>query len=177
MHYYNYQPYGRSDMTFKSQRPPSNLGFNYDNEYKDVRIDKINPQLLNNIVEYNKNLLPDQVDQSNFANILKYDNLMTLSEFDKMMIAKQYQKLYGKTEEANEEILDNYEDSKFYNKSLSELVYNFTGVMMELIHEIPKAYEDNELNYKILTKNDRSIYVGMFFVLLSIFLYFINLTK
>jgi hypothetical protein len=177
MHYYNYQPYSQADVQFKEQRHPFNLGFNFDNEFKQVNIDKIDGKLLDNIQEYNKNLTPDEVNATNFNNILKYNNLMTLSEFDKMLIAKQYQKLYGKTEEANAIAQENYENDKITNMSLNEIAYKFTDVMKDLIHEVPKAYEDDCLNYEMFTKNDRLTYVGIFFILLAIFLYFINVSS
>lgn len=177
MHYYNYQPYDQSSIKFSRQRPPYNLGFNYDNEFKDVRIDKIDGKLLDNIIDYNKNLTSDEVNGTFYSNILKYDNLMNLSEFDKMLIAKQYEKLYGKTKEANMVEQEKYENSKFMNLSLNDVIYKFTNTMMELIHELPKAYEEDNLSYEIFTKDDRIIYVGIFFVLLAVFLYFISLTK
>ncbi len=176
MHYYNYEAYGQADTEFKRQRHPSNLGFNYDNEFKPVRIDKIDGRLLDNIVEYNKNLTPDEINGTNVNNILKYDNLLTLREFDKMLIAKQYEKLYGKTRDANIIQQEEYQNSKFTNMSLYEIFNKFTMTMMEFIHEIPLAYEKNTLNYEMFTKDDRMIYVGMFLIILALFLYFIHLS-
>lgn len=177
MHYYNYQVYDQADTQFKRQRHPSNLGFSYDNEFKDVRIDKINGHLLDNIIDYNKNLTPDEINGTTVNNILKYNNLMSLREFDKMLIAKQYEKLYGKSRDANIKQMEEYENNRFSNLSLNEIAYKFTDTMAELIEEIPKAYEDDDLNLDIFTKDDRLIYVGIFFVLLGFFLYFINISS
>jgi len=177
MHYYNYQVYDQAEQQFKRNRHPNNLGFGYDNEFKDVRIDKIDGRLLDNIVEYNKNLTPDEINGTNVNNILKYDNLMTLSEFDKMLISKQYEKLYGKTRDANIIQQEEYENNKFMNLSLNEIAYKFTNTMAELIDEIPKAYVQDNLNLEIFTKDDRLIYVGIFFILLGFFLYFINVSS
>ncbi len=176
MHYYNYQAYDQADVQFNRQRHPSNLGFNYDNEFKPVRIDKIDGKLLDNIVEYNKNLTPDEINGTNINNILKYDNLMTLSEFDKMTIAQQYQKLYGMTRDANIIQKEEFENNKFLNLSLNEVLNKFTGVMIELIHEIPKAYDNDTLNIDMFMKDNRLIYVGIFFILVALFFYFINVS-
>lgn len=187
MHYYNYQPYDslfektqnndQATVKFNRQRHPSNLGFSDENEFKPVRVDKIKSYLLDNIVEYNKNLTPDEINGTTVNNILKYDNLMTLREYDKMMIAKEYQKLYGLTRDANIIQQEKFENSKFSNLSLTEIAENFTRVMMELINEIPKAYEKDELNYQMFTREDRIIYVGIFFILLAVFLYFIFVSR
>ncbi len=176
MHYYNYEAYDQADTQFKRQRHPSNLGFSFDNEFKQVRVDKINGRLLDNVVEYNKNLTPDEINGTNINNILKYNNLMTLREFDKMIIAQQYQKLYGKTRDANIIEQEKFENNKFTNLSLNEIFYKFTGVMMELINELPKAYENDTLNLEMFTKNDRMIYVGILFIFIALFFYFINVS-
>lgn len=177
MHYYNYQPVSdQADVKFNRQRHPSNLGFNDNNEFKQVRIDKINGHLLDNIIEYNKNLTPDEINGTMVNNILKYDNLMSLSEFDKMLIAQQYQKLYGMSSEANKIEEEKFEGNKFMNLSLNDIVDRFTHTMMELIDEIPKAYEKGTLNYQMFIQKDRVIYVGIFFILLALFLYFIHLS-
>lgn len=177
MHYYNYDVSDQAEVEFKRQRHPSNLGFNYNNEFKQVRVDKIDGRLLDNIIEFNKNLTPDEVNGTMVNNILKYDNLMSVREFDKMLIAKQYEKLYGKTSDANIIEQEKFENNKFLNLSLNEVFYKFTNTMMELIHELPLAYEKNGINAEIFTKNDRPIYIGIFFILLAIFIYFVSVSS
>ena len=178
MYNYNYEPYEDDDrlIKFSEQRKPSNLGFNYNNEFKNIRIDKIDGRLLDNIVEYNKNLTPDEVNGTNVNNILKYDNLMTVSEFDKMLIAKQYQKLYDLSNGTNEKNTELYENGKLSNLSLNEISYNFSNVFTDIINEFPTAYKNGKLK-EIFTKDDRLIYVGFFMILLSLFFYFISFTK
>lgn len=181
MHYYNYQVYDQAETQFKLQKHPQSVGFSYDNEFKDVRIDKIDGRLLDNIIDYNKNLTPDEIDGTNVHNILKFNNLMSLREFDKMLIAKQYEKLYGKSREANIIQQEEYDNSRFMNLSLNEIVYKFTTVMAELINELPivlnNVYEGDEFNLDIFTKDDRLIYIGIFFILLGLFLYFISISS
>ena len=176
MYYYNYHPYDEQDIDFEKQKHPSNLGFSDPNEFKEVNIKKIDGKLLDNIVEYNKNLTPDEINGTTVNNILKYDNLMSLSEFDKMLMAKQYRKLYGKSEEANNNKLENYINNKFTNLSLSEIFYKFTKTMMDLIQEIPEKYEKDKLDINIFMKEDRIIYVGILCVIIALLLYFISVS-
>lgn len=177
MHYYNYHPYDEQTIDFNKQRHPANLGFSNPNEFKDVNINKINGKLLDNIVEYNKNLTEDEINGTNVNNIVKYNNLLTLSEFDKMTIAKQYEKLYGKSRDANIIEEEKFENSKFTNLSLNEIFHKFTYTMVELLHEIPKAYEHNTLNIEMFTKEDRPIYIGILFLIISFIFYFINISS
>ena len=148
---------------------------NYKKIIINIRIDKINGKLLDNIVEYNKNLTPDEVNGTNVNNILKYNNLMSVSEFDKMLIAKQYQKLYGLSNESTEEVRDNFENSKFMNLSLREILYNFVNVLTDLLDEVPNAYKNGTLNMGMIMREDRIIYVGLFLILLSVLFYFMHL--
>jgi len=171
MYHYNYEVEDQADTQFKRQRHPFNLGFDYDNEFKQVRVDKIDGRLLDNIVEYNKNLTPDEVNGTTVNNILKYNNLMSLREFDKMLIAQQYEKLYGMSRDANIEENEKFENNKFMNMSLNEIIYKFTNTMMQLINELPKAYENDNVNLEMFTKDDRIIYIGIFFVLVSLFIF------
>ena len=177
MHYYNYETNNNPEINFDKVKHPSNHGFNYDNEFKDVQINKINGKLLDNIVDYNKNLTPDEINGTNVNNILKYDNLMTLREFDKMLIAKQYEKLYGKTYEANINEREVYDNSKFMNLSLNEILYKFTNTMIDILNDLIKEYENDNILINIFIKDDRLIYIGIFFILFALFLYFINVSS
>lgn len=177
MYYYNYHPYDEAEIPFKRQRYPSNLGFSYDNEFKNIRIDKINGHLLDNIVEYNKNLTPDEINGTNVNNIVKYNNLMNLSQFDKMLIAQEYRRLYGKSRDANIQREEEYQNGLFMNLSLSEIVNKFTETMMQLVHEIPRAYETDTLNLEMFTRDDRLIYIGILLMLVAFFIYFISSSK
>lgn len=167
------------------QRPPANLGFSDPQQFEQVNVNKIDPnnKILDNIVHFNQNLTPDQINETNISNIIKYNNLLNLSEFDKALIAKEYQKIYGMTREANELAQQEVQNNDIMNMSLNEIVDNFTGTMAELLHELPIAYNNGDLmnngkiNTEIFTQGDRMIYVGMFLVLVSIFLYYISLSS
>lgn len=183
MQYYHINPadVNEQPVHFQQQKYPTNLGFSEDNEYKPVKISKINGYLLDNIVEYNKNLSEDEVNGTNVNNITKYNNLLSLSDFDKMLIAKEYEKLYGKSREDNLMRRELWENNRFLNMSLSEIVDKFTKTMMELIHEIPINMEKNQtggsFDWSIFTRDDRIIYLGILFISLGVFLYFISLSR
>jgi len=182
MQYYNYQEYknDKNDIDtidFNKQRMPSNLGFNDNTQYIPVNVNKINGKLLDNIVEYNKNLTEDEINGTNVNNIIKYDNLLTLSEFDKMLMAKQYEKLYNKSHNENINRVTEYENNKFTNLSLNEIFEKFGETMMELLDEVPMAIAQNNFDKNIIMKNDRMTYVGILFVFISMFIYFILLSS
>jgi len=185
MEYYNYSPVLTSDdnspkeEVFVPQKAPFNSGynFNYNNEFSDLRVDKINGRLLDNIVEYNKNLQPDEVNGTMVNNILKYNNLISVSEFDKMLMARQFEKLKGKTEVENESIMDNFLRGKLLNMSFNDIATKFTEVMSEIMDELLVAYETKKYSLEIITKGDRLIYVGLFMILISFFFYFIHISS
>ena len=102
---------------------------------------------------------------------------MTLREFDKMLIAKQYEKLYGKTYEANINEREVYENGKFMNLSLNEILYKFTNTMIDILNDLIKEYENDNISIDIFIKDDRLIYIGIFFILFALFIYFINVSS
>lgn len=175
MNYYNIQP-GIMDSRreFHVERHPSNLGFSDNNEYKPFDVHKVNGKLLDNIVEYNKNLTEDEINGTNISNITKFNNLITLSEFDKMLIAEQYNRLYGKSKLANEQRNFQIEKNKLINMPLGEIANNFTATMAELIQELPVEYDSNTISIDTFTKNDRLTYIGILFILIGMFLYFVH---
>jgi len=177
MYYYNYEPIPDDDRTvkFQKQRKPQNLGFSYNDEYKNIRIDKIKGHLLDNIVEFNKNLTPDEINGTTVNNILKYNNLMSVSEFDKMLMAKQYQRLFGLSNDINEQKQNEYTNNKFSNLSLSEIGYNFSNVMLDLVNELPTAYKNKTINKEMFLREDRITYIGIFMITLSLMFYFMTL--
>ncbi len=181
--YQNYRPGSRQPYKFDTQRcpvysrPPTNLGFSQDDAYQDVDIEKVNGQLLDNIAEYNKNLTQDEINGTNVSNILKFNNLMTLSEFDKMMIADQYHKLYNKNRETNDLLAQEHISKRFVNMPLAEIFNTFQDKMIDIIDEIPDAFKKDAVDATIFTKDDRLPYVGIFFVLISLLVYFMNVTS
>lgn len=172
MYYYNFQPYNDDSVNFQSQRAPVSLGWRDNDQYKPININKIQNNILDNIVQYNKNLTEDQVNNTNVNNIIKFDNLMSLREFDKMLLAKEYEKLYHKSRDANIKQTAEYLSSQFQNLSLTDIYMKFIKTMTEMINEY--SANPNKINLEFFTKNDRPIYLGILFILISLILYFIS---
>lgn len=177
MSYYNYKPYDREPYNFSKNREPNNLGFYPTDYFKDVNVNKIKGDLLDNIYHYNKNLTDDEINGTNVNNILKYNNLLTLGQFDKMLIADQYERLYNMSRTTNDITQQEVEESRFINMPISQILANFSKTWIDIINEIPSAFKRDYINWEIFTKEDRLTYVGLLFFILSFLIYFIYLSS
>jgi hypothetical protein len=116
-------------------------------------------------------------------NVLQSADTYTMSDFQKQQLADSYKKLYSKTIYENEKSENNKYNKRVYNLSLKTLFENFFTTWTHIVNEMTDLiYDDNNNknfnNYIIiLTKNERIIYVGIMFILLSLICYFIFLTN
>lgn len=115
------------------------------------------------------------------TNILKSKDLFTENDYEKKMIARQYNKLYQMSEDKNKERRDEFDNKKFYNLSFRQLGTNLSVTFMEMLNEfvVYTKDEDGDINdlFIIVTKGSRLIYVGLILIILSIFLYFVDITQ
>lgn len=118
------------------------------------------------------------------SNYLKFKDTLTLKDYQDYVLAKSYEKLYNRSIKANEEQKQIYENNKFYNLSLKQIAINFYDKMITILNEITLFFnEGNNRNQtagnfiNIFLKDDRMIYVGIFFVFLSIILFFVEISK
>ena len=115
--------------------------------------------------------------------ILENANTYTLSDFQKLKLAESYQKLYSDTILENEKRKKEQYDKRIYNLSIKNLFENFFTVWTQIINDITILLYDDDNNkswnnyLRILTKNDRTIYVGIMFVFIGLIMYFIFLTR
>jgi len=116
-------------------------------------------------------------------NILESSDTYTLSDFQKLQLAQSYKKLYSNTILENKRIEEAQYNKRVYNLSLKTLFENFFTVWTQIVNEMTTLVYDNNNNKNInnylivLTKDDRVIYLGLMFILLSLISYFIFLTK
>lgn len=94
-------------------------------------------------------------------NILQYYNLQS--------IINSNQSTTKKNIKINENFLDLSLNTIFYNLS-----YNILSIFNDLINKKPTNFNDIQL---ILTKNNRLIYFGLFIILISFVIYFIDFTS
>jgi hypothetical protein len=116
-------------------------------------------------------------------NILKKDFTLDNTQYEKLKIAEQYNKLYSNTYKKNQaEILIN-ENTKLYNLSLKQLIQQMGPVYINLLNDLSLFFSKdetdkslNKLGY-ILTKDTNLLYIGILILVLSFFLWLINITK
>ena len=115
------------------------------------------------------------------TNVLKDKNLFTANDYEKMMLARQYEKLYHKGKEENKKRELEFDNKKFYNLSFRQIGTNLSVVFMDMLNEfsVYSHKDDKTINdlFIIVTKGDRLLYVGLILILVSFLLYFIDLSQ
>ena len=116
-------------------------------------------------------------------NILKEKNIFTENDYEKMMITRQYNKLYELSQDENNKKKEEYDNKKFYNLSFSQLGTNLSLTFMDMLNEFSiymrEEPENRDINnfFIIITKEGRLIYVGLILIIASIMLYFIDISS
>ena len=115
-------------------------------------------------------------------NILKEKDIFTETDYEKMMITRQYNKLYELSQDENNKKKEEYDNKKFYNLSFSQLGTNLSLTFMDMLNEFSiymrEEPEKRDINnfFIIITKEGRLIYVGLIIIIASIMLYFIDIS-
>jgi len=71
---------------------------------------------------------------------------------------------------------NNIKQQEFINQSLYQVIYDFYNTMNQMFNEAFYIKKYNDIII-LLTKDNRLIYLGILLIILSIFLYFIDITK
>ena len=115
------------------------------------------------------------------TNVLKEKNIFTENDYEKMMIERQYNKLYEMSQIENEKKKKEFNNKKFYNLSFKQLGDNLSVTFIDMLNEFAlyTKKEDGNINdlFIIVTKGGRLIYIGIIFIIISILLYFIDFSK
>tara|TARA_B110001454_G_C12645069_1_gene402910 strand:- start:210 stop:593 length:384 start_codon:yes stop_codon:yes gene_type:complete len=123
-------------------------------------------------------------------NILKNNTeSLTFSEYHQVL---QNNNLFFKNEYENKKLVEDKVNQKLFNLSLSQIGKNFANNFIKMLNDmvnlIDKYYNasDDEKNNKnsfvneffiIFIKDDRLVYSGIFFILLSFFFYFMDISS
>jgi hypothetical protein len=107
--------------------------------------------------------LIDTLEQSNQDNT--YQILM--NKEDKVLDTMNRVIKYYKDEDAKEK--------EFINYTISQVVYKFFNVWIEIFNEIINKNGSNII--EILIKDDRLIYIGVMFIFISIILYYVEISR
>ena len=112
---------------------------------------------------YLNNINPDI---SKNKTILKKDYTLAYSDYEKLKMAEQYNKLYGEIYNKNAEEVVLNENKKIYNLSFSVLFNNAAKVYISILNEISIFFSSenkdkslNKLGY-ILTKGDNLLSIS-----------------
>ena len=128
---------------------------------------------------YNRFLLDTTKENNN--NVLKQDYTIDYSNYEKLKIAEQYNKLYSNTYEVNKNKYTLEANNKIFNIDTKNFLKKTSQVYINIINDISLylASDDKSLNKLgvIFTKNDNLIYIGILFIILSFFIWLIDITS
>tara|TARA_B100001248_G_C27284504_1_gene409375 strand:+ start:367 stop:741 length:375 start_codon:yes stop_codon:yes gene_type:complete len=122
------------------------------------------------------------------ANIIKNNtNSLSFSEYHKIL---NNNNLFFKDKYQNEKLVKDKINQQLFNLSLNQIGKNFSNNFIKMLNEminlidkyyIEKKYNENDsfINdfFLIFIKEDRLIYSGIFFILLSFFFYFMDISS
>lgn len=127
---------------------------------------------------YNKYTLSNKEDKS----ILKKEYTLNYTDYDKLKINEQYNKLYTNINDTNNTEAIKMENIKIYNLSLSTLFTEATKTYINLLNDLSIYFDKrnnknlNQLGY-ILTKDQNLLYIGILFIMLSLLIWLINISS
>lgn len=125
------------------------------------------------MTEYNNNELT--------KHILKNKYTLNYNDYEKLMLTKQYNKLYENSAIINKKNNKIKEDKRIYNLSIKKIAKNTSNNMVGIINDLSNYVEKDGKNFNnfiyLFVKEDRLIYIGIIFIVISIMLFFINISK
>jgi hypothetical protein len=116
-------------------------------------------------------------------NILKKDFTLNYSDYQKLKISEQYNKLYSNIYDKNQVNIEQNENKKIYNLSFNDLINKSGIVYINLLNDLALYFsinnKDKNINKlgQILVKDDNLIYIGLLILVLSFLLWLINITS
>jgi len=123
-------------------------------------------------------------DNSNSENIsiLKKDFTINYSDYEKLKIAEQYNKLYSDSFKENKSNILIDENKKLYNLSFNEIIKKAGPVYIKLLNDLSVYFsKDNEKSFNklglILTNDENLLYIGLLILILSFLLWLIEITS
>lgn len=113
--------------------------------------------------------------------VLKFGDIFTLSDFEKVMLAKQYDRLYNDSLEENNRLDKQFKNKRIYNLSIKSIAENLSITLTQIINDIIILSNSDDRSFNnyinIFIIKDRLIYIGILFVIISFFLLFIHLSS
>lgn len=116
-------------------------------------------------------------------NVLKKDYTLNYTDYEKLKIAEQYNRLYSNVYDTNKSNIEINENKKIYNLSLNELIKMSGTVYINLLNDISIFFSKDNTNKSInklgliITKDDNLLYIGVMVLFLSFLLWLIDITR
>jgi hypothetical protein len=115
-------------------------------------------------------------------NILSYNDMFTMRDYQKIKLEEQYNRLYHRGKDVNEREAENKEGQRFYNLSLKQIMINLVDRLVKILNAFVDFINDKEDKtlsraVAIITEGDRLIYLGLFIIIIAMFLFFIGGTS
>lgn len=122
------------------------------------------------------------IDKNNSrVNILKDEFTLDKSDYEKLKNLEQENELKSFQYQENEKSKIIKENKNIYNMSLYSLFSRLSKVSIEIMEDLTIYLSQKEKNinnfFIIFTKEDRLIYTGILLLLLSLALWFIDISK
>ncbi len=115
-------------------------------------------------------------------NILKDKYSLSFTDYEKLKLAEQYNKLAVNSLRDTNKLKEETENLKVYNMSLKMLVQNASNTYIQIINELSNyyTYNDkrslNQIGY-ILTKGENLIYIGLLVLMIAFSMWLIDITS
>ena len=115
-------------------------------------------------------------------NVLKKKYTLNYTDYEKLKIAEQYNKLYSNVYKENKDNVEIYENKKIFNLSFNELIQTASMTYINLVNDLSiYFFKNNEKSFNklgiIITKNDNLFYIGILILIIAFLLWIINITS
>jgi hypothetical protein len=112
----------------------------------------------------------------------RYDNwFLTMSDFQKVILNMQHQKLVKKSQEETQQLVENRIKQNLLNLSITDIYQQMNNVFVDILNEISVLLKKKHRTVKdfilIVTKNERLFYVGIFLCIIAFCLFVIQGTS
>lgn len=119
---------------------------------------------------------------SSYADFIQKDKFtMDTSDFNKLKNAQQMNKLYSQQYNENEKLKILKENKNIYNLSFNQLIKNFSLVLMEITNDLSAFINSKNKSINsfmiIFVQKERLMYVGILLLIISLALWFIDISK
>jgi len=102
-----------------------------------------------------------------------------LNEFEIKSMEEQQRRLKYFTDTTNDQQQQEQEQQLFINLSLVDIFSKLSSTMISIINELVDINKETQLNdiIYIFIKEDRLVYIGLLFIIVSIAIYLIDVTQ